>query len=183
MNQASKRQFSMDEQRDPVDFFSWLANQLHSDLTGGKRKRRSGEAGAGAVRVAAEDAACASWPCSTRLPPAQLAPDICLPALRLPARPPAVLTDCLQGEREVTTLDDAPSAEAAHDAPGSSSAAGGGSGTTTQRVPFLMLSLDLPPAPLFKVGCTQWAGACVKRGGAWGGQGHAHVELHRPRAP
>ena len=39
---ASGKKFIIDRQSDPVDFLSWLANSLHSDLTGGKRKKRSG---------------------------------------------------------------------------------------------------------------------------------------------
>ncbi|EFJ52408.1 ubiquitin-specific protease 39, partial [Volvox carteri f. nagariensis] len=53
---------------------------------------------------------------------------------------PSIITQCLQGELEVTTL------------------AGTGRGTraatsgedVTERVPFLLLGLELPPAPLFK---------------------------------
>ncbi len=40
---ASGKKFIIDRQSDPVDFLSWLVNTLHSDLTGGKRKKRSGE--------------------------------------------------------------------------------------------------------------------------------------------
>eukprot|EP00887_Chlorella_sp_A99_P006527 scaffold3.g6527.t1 len=39
---ASGKRFTIDRQADPVDFLSWLLNALHADLTGGKRKRRSG---------------------------------------------------------------------------------------------------------------------------------------------
>ena len=86
---ASKRRFSIDAQADPVDFLSWLANTLHAELTGGRRRRRS------------------------------------------------VVTDCLQGEMEVTTLAGSGSArDSARD--------------VTEAVPFLLLALDLPPAPLFK---------------------------------
>lgn len=38
---ASKRRFSIDARGDPVEFFSWLANTLHAELTGGRRRRRS----------------------------------------------------------------------------------------------------------------------------------------------
>lgn len=41
---ASGKRFTIDRQGDPVEFFSWLANTLHTDLTGGKRKRHSGAA-------------------------------------------------------------------------------------------------------------------------------------------
>lgn len=40
---ASSKRFTIDRQSDPVEFLSWLANTLHHDLTGGKRKKRSGE--------------------------------------------------------------------------------------------------------------------------------------------
>ena len=43
---ASGKRFTIDKQSDPVEFLSWLANTLHHDLTGGKRKRRSGARGA-----------------------------------------------------------------------------------------------------------------------------------------
>ena len=38
---ASKKRFIIDAQSDPVEFWSWLLNALHSDLTGGKPKRQS----------------------------------------------------------------------------------------------------------------------------------------------
>lgn len=40
---ASGKRFIIDKQSDPVEFLSWLINTLHMDLTGGKRKKRSGE--------------------------------------------------------------------------------------------------------------------------------------------
>jgi len=39
---AGGKGFIIDQQSDPVDFLSWLGNTLHHDLTGGKRKKRSG---------------------------------------------------------------------------------------------------------------------------------------------
>ena len=39
---ASGKRFIIDQQSDPVEFLSWLVNSLHLDLTGGKRKKRSG---------------------------------------------------------------------------------------------------------------------------------------------
>lgn len=33
---ASKRRFTIDVQADPVEFWSWLLNTLHMDLTGKK---------------------------------------------------------------------------------------------------------------------------------------------------
>lgn len=42
---ASGKKFIIDRQSDPVEFLSWLVNTLHTDLTGGKRKKRSGAAG------------------------------------------------------------------------------------------------------------------------------------------
>ncbi|KAK3259466.1 hypothetical protein CYMTET_31537 [Cymbomonas tetramitiformis] len=39
--QSSKKRFLIDKQGEPVEFFSWLANTLHYDLTGGKVKKRS----------------------------------------------------------------------------------------------------------------------------------------------
>jgi U4/U6.U5 tri-snRNP-associated protein 2 len=85
----SQRKFAIDTQSDPVQFFSWLLNALHNDLTQGDKKRRS------------------------------------------------IITACLEGEIELTTL------------------AGTGSAKNSetdivQRVPFLLLTLDLPPSPLFK---------------------------------
>jgi U4/U6.U5 tri-snRNP-associated protein 2 len=56
---ASKRRFTIETQSDPLDFWSWLLNTLHADLTGGKPKKRSVitdafqvgcEGGRGAVR-------------------------------------------------------------------------------------------------------------------------------------
>eukprot|EP00879_Flechtneria_rotunda_P019397 GHRR01020374.1.p1 GENE.GHRR01020374.1~~GHRR01020374.1.p1 ORF type:complete len:350 (+),score=115.31 GHRR01020374.1:1044-2093(+) len=38
---ASKRRFTIEQQGDPVDFWSWLLNSLHMDLTGGKPKKSS----------------------------------------------------------------------------------------------------------------------------------------------
>ena len=38
---ASGKLYSIDKQSDPVEFFAWLLNTLHADLTGGKRKRPS----------------------------------------------------------------------------------------------------------------------------------------------
>jgi U4/U6.U5 tri-snRNP-associated protein 2 len=76
----------------------------------------------------------------------------------------SVITDCFQGELEVEDLDGAAAAAAggarvgaAGGAAAAAAAAGGGgdgaaanSSSRRRRVPFLMLSLDLPPAPLFK---------------------------------
>lgn len=42
---ASGKRYIIDRQSDPVEFLSWLVNRLHSDLTGGKRKKRSGAEG------------------------------------------------------------------------------------------------------------------------------------------
>ena len=38
---ASAKRFGADVQRDPVEFWSWLLNALHRDLTGGRPRRRS----------------------------------------------------------------------------------------------------------------------------------------------
>lgn len=38
---ASKKRFTIEAQADPVDFWSWLLNTLHSDLTGGRLKAKS----------------------------------------------------------------------------------------------------------------------------------------------
>lgn len=38
---ASSKRYSIDKQSDPVEFFAWLLNTLHGDLTGGHRKRAS----------------------------------------------------------------------------------------------------------------------------------------------
>ncbi len=38
---ASAKRFTIDKQSDPVDFLSWFVNTLHTDLTGGKRKKPS----------------------------------------------------------------------------------------------------------------------------------------------
>lgn len=78
-------------QSDPVEFWSWLLNALHLDLTGGRPKRRS------------------------------------------------VVTDAFQGELEVTTLAGTGKGKAASSAV-----------DVVERVPFLLLGLDLPPSPLFK---------------------------------
>ncbi|GIL71725.1 hypothetical protein Vretimale_840 [Volvox reticuliferus] len=89
---ASKKRFTADTQADPVEFWSWLLNNLHMDLTGGKPKK------------------------------------------------PSIITQCLQGELEVTTL--------AGTGKGTKAASSGED--VTERVPFLLLGLELPPAPLFK---------------------------------
>lgn len=49
---ASGKRFTIDRQGDPLDFLSWLVNSLHTDLTGGKRKKRSGALGVGLVWTA-----------------------------------------------------------------------------------------------------------------------------------
>ncbi len=38
---ASNKRFIIDKQSDPVEFWSWLLNALHSDLTAGRLKRQS----------------------------------------------------------------------------------------------------------------------------------------------
>ncbi|KAG1659564.1 hypothetical protein FOA52_011920 [Chlamydomonas sp. UWO 241] len=88
---TSKKRFIIEAQSDPVEFYSWLLNTLHFDLTGGKPKKSS------------------------------------------------IITRCFQGELEVTTE------------------AGTGKGKAekaivdvVERIPFLLLALDLPAAPLFK---------------------------------
>lgn len=86
---SSGKKFTTEKQADPVEFLSWLVNTLHSDLTGGKRKKRS------------------------------------------------VITDSLQGELEVVTE------------PGTGKAKDSQQ-PVVDHVPFLLLGLDLPPAPLFK---------------------------------
>ena len=86
---TSKKRFTIDAQGDPVEFFSWMANTLHVELTGGKRKRAS------------------------------------------------PVTTSLQGELEVVTLaGTGKAAESETD--------------VVERSPFLMLALDLQPAPLYK---------------------------------
>ena len=52
---------------------------------------------------------------------------------------------CLQGELEITT--EAGTGKAAQPGPGGQ---GGQLGDHVERMPFLMLALDLPPAPLYK---------------------------------
>ncbi len=39
--QASDKRFIIDGQSDPVEFLTWLVNELHMQLTGGKRKGKS----------------------------------------------------------------------------------------------------------------------------------------------
>lgn len=85
-------------QSDPVEFLSWLVNTLHHELTGGKRKRRSGAWGCrqGAEPVLLHPAS--GWAARA----AGLAPSPA--AYPTPAAPHrAVITDCLQGELEVVT--------------------------------------------------------------------------------
>lgn len=86
---ASGKRFLINQRSDPVEFFSWLLNSLHADLTGGKRKK------------------------------------------------PSIITQCLQGEIELTTEAGTGRAKDSME-------------DVVQRMPFLMLTLDLPPAPLFK---------------------------------
>ena len=38
---ASSKRFTIEKKSDPVEFLSWLLNTIHSDLTGGKRKKPS----------------------------------------------------------------------------------------------------------------------------------------------
>lgn len=38
---ASNKRFTIEQQGDAVEFWSWFINQLHLDLTGGKRKKAS----------------------------------------------------------------------------------------------------------------------------------------------
>ena len=38
---ASYKRFTIEKQSDALEFWSWFINQLHTDLTGGKRKRPS----------------------------------------------------------------------------------------------------------------------------------------------
>lgn len=38
---ASEKRFTIDAQADAIDFFQWLVNRLHLELTGGKRKKAS----------------------------------------------------------------------------------------------------------------------------------------------
>ncbi|KAL6768399.1 hypothetical protein ACKKBF_B39020 [Auxenochlorella protothecoides x Auxenochlorella symbiontica] len=86
---ASEKRFTIDAQADAIDFFQWLVNRLHLELTGGKRKKAS------------------------------------------------IITECLQGDLEVTTL-------------AGTGKAKGTSEDVVDKVSFLMLGLDLPAAPLFK---------------------------------
>ncbi len=86
---ASGGRFAADAAADPVDFFAWLLNALHRELTGGRRKASS------------------------------------------------VLTECLQGELEVTTR-------------AGTGRAAGRAADLVERVPFFLLALDLPPAPLYR---------------------------------
>ncbi|KAK9811833.1 hypothetical protein WJX72_010978 [[Myrmecia] bisecta] len=88
---ASAKRFTIEKQSDPVEFWSWFVNTLHSDLTGGKRKK------------------------------------------------PSIISKCFQGELEITT-----------EAGTGKGKAAGSREDVVERVPFLMLGLDLPPAPLYK---------------------------------
>lgn len=88
---ASHRRFTIEQQSDPVEFWSWLLNALHMGLTGGKPKRSS------------------------------------------------IITSTFQGELQVTTL--------AGTGKGKAAAA---KEDVTERVPFLLLGMELPPTPLFK---------------------------------
>jgi U4/U6.U5 tri-snRNP-associated protein 2 len=88
---CSEKRFLIEKRSDPVEFFAWLLNTLHHELTGGKVKKAS------------------------------------------------VITQCFQGELEVMT----------------EKGTGKGKAMTAtedlvDRVPFFLLALDLPPAPLFK---------------------------------
>jgi U4/U6.U5 tri-snRNP-associated protein 2 len=38
---ASAKRFTIEKKSDPVEFLSWLLNTIHTDLTGGKRKKPS----------------------------------------------------------------------------------------------------------------------------------------------
>lgn len=38
---ASAKRFTIEKKSDPLEFLSWLLNTIHTDLTGGKRKKPS----------------------------------------------------------------------------------------------------------------------------------------------
>lgn len=118
---ASAKRFTPDSQADPIEFVPWLLHSLHSDLTDGKpRKRRS------------------------------------------------VISNCFQGKLKVVTLHDRHThavSEASAQNAGQSSEQTSANGSSKDRrlevqregeiesepkeMPFWMLGLDLPPAPLF----------------------------------
>eukprot|EP00878_Enallax_costatus_P002659 GHUV01002845.1.p1 GENE.GHUV01002845.1~~GHUV01002845.1.p1 ORF type:complete len:552 (+),score=160.53 GHUV01002845.1:356-2011(+) len=88
---TSKRRFTINTQSDPVEFWSWLLNTLHLELTGGKPKKQS------------------------------------------------IITSTFQGELEVTTLAGTGKGKAAT-----------ASDDVVERIPFMLMGLELPPTPLFK---------------------------------
>lgn len=133
---ASKLRFSVGHPADALDLLAWLLNTLHADLAapvlGAAATAASAAAaaeaggGAGSKRAREDAAAVASASAAggfTR----------------------SIITEVFQGELEVTTL-----VNEAADAEGGAAAGGAGAAPKPRLLPFLFLSLDLPPSPLFK---------------------------------
>lgn len=129
---ASKRRFGVGSSADALDLLAWLLNTLHNDLTapvlGAAQAASAAAAGAGTKRAREDAAAVAA-------------------ATAAGGFAHSIITEVFQGELEVTTL----SSEAGAVSGSSDAAAGGGGAAAKPRLmPFLFLSLDLPPSPLFK---------------------------------
>ena len=165
--QASQKRFTIDNPGDPVEFWSWLLTSLHMDLTGGKRKKASVISRCFQVLLPPPDpnpailnTALRACPKHNRLHRSHSAAFRFLNILTYPRplpreTPPSTVPrspiqvdevwQCerwvLQGELEITT----------EGGSGRTALQAGGDGQPrVERVPFLMLGLDLPPAPLYK---------------------------------
>ena len=63
---ASNKRFTIEKQSDALEFWSWFINQLHTELTGGKRKRPS--IISRCFQVISMPCPNVLWPVITRLP-------------------------------------------------------------------------------------------------------------------
>lgn len=168
VSEASNKRFSVGVRSDAVSFLTWLLHRLHVDLLGaypaheaGRRAASRAEAGLARRLAAAPSAAKASAP--PRPAPGGSSGRWRVAGGSGPGR--SVVSECFQGEVQVQTLRGAIVSRAAADA-----AAGGGEGQAdaaadaalweaagrgqatveTRVVTTQMLSLDLPPPPLFR---------------------------------
>lgn len=133
---ASAKRFTIEKQSDPVEFFTWLLNTLHLGLTGNKRKKPSiiTRCLQGELQITTEAGTGVLILRMCAVGPAVLA--------ARPLRPPASQLHGSSTCRPNGFRDDAGKAV---DAAGRPLAA-----DLVEQVPFLVLSMDLPPAPLYK---------------------------------
>jgi U4/U6.U5 tri-snRNP-associated protein 2 len=136
---ASKQRFNVGQPAEAQDLLAWLLNALHADLT---------EAPVVAVGDATPAGSSGVGSKRGRLPGASDGGG--------PVGPPpggythSIITEVFQGELEVVTLSSELDAATAVAAAPAGAASNGGSAGSKRRLPFLFLSLDLPPSLLFK---------------------------------